>query len=115
MVLFTTGLGTPTGNPIAPVMKVATTNSAMAARMSDIIDVDAGAIISGDSTVRANRGVNSRHGARSGRRKATDEGGTHRAERLYPLEARHLALALRVWSLMFRVFDRRVFDAFAFA
>jgi altronate hydrolase len=50
VVLFTTGLGTPTGNPIAPVIKVAT-NSALAARMSDIIDVDAGAIISGDSTV----------------------------------------------------------------
>lgn len=50
IVLFTTGLGTPTGNPIAPVVKVAT-NSAMATRMSDIIDVDAGAIISGESTV----------------------------------------------------------------
>jgi altronate hydrolase len=50
IVLFTTGLGTPTGNPIAPVIKVAT-NSSLAARMSDIIDVDAGAIISGDSTV----------------------------------------------------------------
>ena len=50
VVLFTTGLGTPTGNPIAPVIKVAT-NSAMAARMSDIIDLDAGAIISGKSTV----------------------------------------------------------------
>jgi altronate hydrolase len=50
VVLFTTGLGTPTGNPIAPVIKVAT-NSAMAARMSDIIDVDAGEIISGESTV----------------------------------------------------------------
>ena len=50
VVLFTTGLGTPTGNPIAPVIKVAT-NSAMAARMSDIIDVDAGAIILGKSTV----------------------------------------------------------------
>jgi len=50
IVLFTTGLGTPTGNPVAPVIKVAT-NSAMAARMSDIIDLDAGAIISGESTV----------------------------------------------------------------
>ena len=50
IVLFTTGLGTPTGNPIAPIVKVAT-NSAMATRMSDIIDLDAGAIISGESTV----------------------------------------------------------------
>lgn len=45
VVLFTTGLGTPTGNPIAPVMKIST-NSALARRMSDIIDVDTGGIIS---------------------------------------------------------------------
>jgi len=50
IVLFTTGLGTPTGNPIAPVVKVAT-NSVMATRMADIIDLDAGTIISGESTV----------------------------------------------------------------
>ena len=50
MVLFTTGLGTPTGNPIAPVIKVAT-NTAMATRMADIIDIDAGGIISGQATV----------------------------------------------------------------
>jgi altronate hydrolase len=46
MVLFTTGLGTPTGNPVAPVIKVAT-NSALAKRMPDIIDFDCGPIISG--------------------------------------------------------------------
>ena len=50
VVLFTTGLGTPTGNPIAPVMKIAT-NSELAARMHDIIDFDAGAIIQGGSTI----------------------------------------------------------------
>ena len=50
MVLFTTGLGTPTGNPIAPVVKLST-NSALAQRMPDIIDVDAGAIVSGDKTI----------------------------------------------------------------
>jgi altronate hydrolase len=50
VVLFTTGLGTPTGNPIAPVVKIST-NSALADRMPDIIDVDAGAIISGQKTV----------------------------------------------------------------
>jgi altronate hydrolase len=49
VVLFTTGLGTPTGNPIAPVIKIAT-NSAMAAKMPDIIDVDTGAIVSGEKT-----------------------------------------------------------------
>jgi altronate hydrolase len=51
LVLFTTGLGTPTGNPIAPVVKVST-NSTLAGRMSDIIDFDAGGIVSGNSTIR---------------------------------------------------------------
>jgi altronate hydrolase len=50
VVLFTTGLGTPTGNPIAPVVKIAT-NSELARRMHDIIDLDAGAILSGEKTV----------------------------------------------------------------
>ena len=50
VVLFTTGLGTPTGNPIAPVLKIAT-NSKLAQRMSDIIDVDTGGIITGDTTI----------------------------------------------------------------
>ncbi|MGA7157451.1 MAG: UxaA family hydrolase [Acidobacteriaceae bacterium] len=50
MVLFTTGLGTPTGNPIAPVVKIAT-NTALAKRMHDIIDIDTGAIVAGSATV----------------------------------------------------------------
>jgi altronate hydrolase len=50
VVLFTTGLGTPTGNPIAPVMKIST-NSALAERMFDIIDVDTGGIIQGEKSV----------------------------------------------------------------
>ena len=50
VVLFTTGLGTPTGNPIAPVIKIST-NTALAQRMADIIDFDAGPIISGEKTV----------------------------------------------------------------
>ena len=50
VVLFTTGLGTPTGNPIAPVLKIAT-NSGLAERMPDIIDIDAGGIISGEATI----------------------------------------------------------------
>ena len=50
VVLFTTGLGTPTGNPIAPVVKIST-NSDLAARMGDIIDLDAGPIILGDKTI----------------------------------------------------------------
>ena len=50
LVLFTTGLGTPTGNPIAPVVKIST-NSSLAERMADIIDFDAGPIVSGESTI----------------------------------------------------------------
>ena len=50
VVLFTTGLGTPTGNPVAPVVKIST-NSDLAGRMQDIIDIDTGAIISGDKTI----------------------------------------------------------------
>jgi altronate hydrolase len=50
VVLFTTGLGTPTGNPIAPVIKIST-NSDLALRMSDIIDVDAGPVVSGEKTI----------------------------------------------------------------
>jgi len=52
IVLFTTGLGTPTGNPIAPVLKISS-NSQLAARMPDIIDIDAGAVIGGESTIEA--------------------------------------------------------------
>lgn len=50
VILFTTGLGTPTGNPICPVIKVST-NTKMAKRMADIIDFDSGSIISGDDTI----------------------------------------------------------------
>jgi altronate hydrolase len=46
VVLFTTGLGTPTGNPIAPVVKISS-NTQLIERMPDIIDVDAGGIVSG--------------------------------------------------------------------
>jgi len=50
IVLFTTGLGTPTGNPIAPVVKIST-NSLLAARMPDIVDIDTGSIISGEKSI----------------------------------------------------------------
>ncbi len=50
VVVFTTGLGTPTGNPIAPVIKVST-NSSLADRMADIIDIDTGAVIRGEATI----------------------------------------------------------------
>jgi altronate hydrolase len=50
LVLFTTGLGTPTGNPIAPVIKIST-NTPLAERMPDNIDFDAGAIVTGEATI----------------------------------------------------------------
>jgi altronate hydrolase len=39
LILFTTGLGTPTGNPVCPTIKVST-NSKLTKRMNDIIDID---------------------------------------------------------------------------
>lgn len=50
LILFTTGLGTPTGNPVAPTIKLST-NSRLAKRMNDIIDIDTGPIIGGDKTI----------------------------------------------------------------
>ena len=50
IILFSTGLGTPTGNPAASVIKISS-NSALARRMPDIIDLDAGSIITGDETM----------------------------------------------------------------
>lgn len=50
LILFTTGLGTPTGNPVCPTIKVAT-NSALARRMKDIIDIDCGPIVEGDKSI----------------------------------------------------------------
>jgi altronate hydrolase len=50
LILFTTGMGTPTGNPVCPVIKVAT-NRSLAGRMADIIDIDTGPVIEGDRTI----------------------------------------------------------------
>ena len=50
LILFTTGLGTPTGNPVAPTIKIST-NTNLAMRMDDIIDIDSGGIISGQKTI----------------------------------------------------------------
>jgi altronate hydrolase len=52
IILFTTGLGTPTGNPIAPTIKVSS-NTRLFERMGDIIDFDAGSIITGNETPEA--------------------------------------------------------------
>lgn len=50
IILFTTGLGTPTGNPISPVIKVST-NTKMASKMPDIIDFNSGTVITGEDTI----------------------------------------------------------------
>ena len=50
VVLFTTGLGTPTGNPIVPVVKLSS-NSILAQKMNDIIDVNTGTIIEGEESI----------------------------------------------------------------
>jgi altronate hydrolase len=50
VMLFTTGLGTPTGNPIAQVIKVSS-NTKLAQKMPDIIDVNCGPVISGEKTI----------------------------------------------------------------
>jgi galactarate dehydratase len=50
MHIFTTGRGTPYGLAMAPVIKVSS-NSGLAARWPDLIDVNAGMIATGDATV----------------------------------------------------------------
>ncbi len=52
IVLFTTGLGTPTGNPIAPVLKLSS-NTKLYQHMPDIIDINTGTIIDGAETIEA--------------------------------------------------------------
>jgi altronate hydrolase len=50
VVLFTTGLGTPTGNPIAPVVKLSS-NTILFKKMHDIIDINTGTIIEGQESI----------------------------------------------------------------
>jgi altronate hydrolase len=50
IILFTTGLGTPTGNPVSQVIKISS-NTKLADRMPDIIDFNTGAIISGEKNI----------------------------------------------------------------
>ena len=50
IVLFTTGLGTPTGNPVTPVVKISS-NTSLYNRMNDIIDINTGTIIEGEETI----------------------------------------------------------------
>ena len=52
IILFTTGLGTPTGNPAVPVIKISS-NTAVFNKMNDIIDFNSGGIIDGTETVKS--------------------------------------------------------------
>lgn len=52
VVVFSTGLGTPTGNAVAPVLKLST-HTALAERMPDLIDFDAGPVVTGASGIPA--------------------------------------------------------------
>ena len=50
LILFSTGLGTPTGNPVTPVLKVSS-NTILAEKMPDLIDYNSGTIIEGTKSL----------------------------------------------------------------
>jgi altronate hydrolase len=50
ILLFSTGLGTPTGNPVAPTLKISS-NTELYERLPDMIDFDTGAIIRGEASI----------------------------------------------------------------
>ncbi len=50
LIVFTTGLGTPTGNPVVPVVKVSS-NTQLFKKMGDIIDFNTGEVITGEATI----------------------------------------------------------------
>ena len=50
IIVFTTGRGTPTGSPIAPVIKI-TGNSLTYQQMTDNIDINTGEVINGKQTI----------------------------------------------------------------
>jgi len=50
IILFSTGMGTPTGNAIASVIKISS-NTQLYRRLPDLIDIDAGSIIEGHESI----------------------------------------------------------------
>ncbi len=52
LILFSTGLGTPTGNPVTPVIKISS-NSKTAELFKEYIDFDTGSIIDGSESVQS--------------------------------------------------------------
>lgn len=50
LIAFTTGRGSAIGNPVVPVIKIAT-NTPMYQRMSDNMDINAGRIMDGEATI----------------------------------------------------------------
>ncbi|MBN2316088.1 MAG: UxaA family hydrolase [Sedimentisphaerales bacterium] len=48
VILFTTGLGTPLGHPVTPVIKIASNNKVFS-HMNDYMDINAGSVIGGEA------------------------------------------------------------------
>jgi altronate dehydratase large subunit len=51
VIIFTTGRGTPTGNPLAPVIKI-TGNGKTFERMKDNIDINVAGVVAGTQTIK---------------------------------------------------------------
>ncbi len=87
LILFTTGLGTPTGNPVCPTIKIST-NTSLARRMPDIIDIDTGSIIEGGKIHPGNgrRNISILHPGRQ--RRGNAQSRTPEPGRFYSLEKR---------------------------
>jgi altronate hydrolase len=98
IMVFSTGLGTPTGNPVCPTLKVAT-STALATRMADIIDYDAGPIITGEKTVQQCRRRPLQSHPRHRQRRVHAEGRLIGTRRLPAVEAGGVVMTCRGCSM----------------